>query len=168
MLPWMCSFFDLTLWVSVSGLVLRRDAVSEWARVILVVKFLQCIVACVLQPSMFTQITVRLVSPFVEQVAAWEVGESDTTFLLFGLLGWFRQLITRWWHWKRVVRFCHIYSLLLSPRGNYVTLSLVLLSFLVRSWFDTQDATLNVYLSIAVCENLFLDRFEERRRVGVS
>ena len=109
MLPWMCSFFDLTLWVSVSGPVLRRDAVSEWARVILVVKFLQCIVACVLQPSMFTQITVRLVSPFVEQVAAWEVGESDTTFLLFGLLGWFRQLLTRWWHWKRVVRFCHIF-----------------------------------------------------------
>ena len=104
-------FFDLTLWVSVSGPVLRRDTVSEWARVILVVKFLQCIVACVLQPSMFTQITVRLVSPFVEQVAAWEVGESDTTFLLFGLLGWFRQLLTRWWHWKRVVHFCLIYFL---------------------------------------------------------
>ena len=31
------------------------------------VKFLQCIVACVLQPSMFTQITVRLVSSFVEK-----------------------------------------------------------------------------------------------------
>ena len=25
--------------------------------------------------------------PLVEQVAAWEVGELDTTFLLFGLLG---------------------------------------------------------------------------------
>ena len=33
-----------------------------------------------------------------------------------------------------------------TPRGYYVTLSLVLFSFLVRSWFDTQDATLNVFL----------------------
>ena len=33
------------------------------------------------------------------------------TFKLFGLLWWSRWLLTRWWYWERVVRFCHYFSI---------------------------------------------------------
>ena len=57
---------------------LRKEAILESARVILVVEFLQWFCLSVLQPSMFTRINRSLGLPFIEQVAVWEVGESDT------------------------------------------------------------------------------------------
>ena len=50
---------------------------SEWARVISVVKLVQCTIVSY-KPSMFIWITVRLVSSIVEQVAGRKVGETDT------------------------------------------------------------------------------------------
>ena len=72
---------DYFMWltaVSTLSTDLRKEAILEWARVTLVVKFLQWFCLSVLQPSMFTRINRSLGLPFIEQVAVWEVGESDT------------------------------------------------------------------------------------------
>ena len=97
---------------------------------------------------------------YVEQVAARKVEESDTTFKLFGLLGWFRQLLTGWWHWKRVVRFCHILFIVTIPLWELrdPLASSLLVPGQILVWHPRCFLECVPFL-ISLCEYLFLDWF---------
>ena len=70
---------------------------------------------------------------------------SDTTFKLFGLLWWFRQL-TRRCFWERVVPFCHFYSAFLHLIICWSVLCLYFDGFLHENEYLYIDFSLSVYL----------------------
>ena len=86
----------------------------------------------------------------MEQVAARKVGESGTYY--FRQAVWSALMISSAINTMMILvesgPSLSLMFIVIIPSWEYVTLSLVLFSDMVRSWCDNQDATLNESLTV--------------------